>query len=81
MAALLQPLGVDVDPDVHLLVLLLVVNPPGQGSEGEVKADDSVVLPGYGQLHIPAVFFTARCQNYHNVDMRCTRQTNIDVLV
>ena len=47
MAAILQSLGVDVDPDVHLLVLLLVVNPPGQRSEGEVKADDSVVFPGH----------------------------------
>ena len=48
MFDILQSLGVDVDPDVHLLVLLLVVNPPGQGSEGEVEADDSVVLPGHG---------------------------------
>ena len=60
MADILQFRGVDVDPDVHLLVLLLVVNPPGQRSEGEVEADDSVVLPGDGQLDLPAVFFTER---------------------
>ena len=81
MSDILQFVGVDVDPDVHLLVLLLVVNPPGQRSEGKVKADDSVVLPGDWQLHLPAVFLTERCKNYHNVELRCNPPTNIDVLL
>ena len=74
MADILQFLGVDVDPDVHLLVLLLVVNPPGQRSEGEVEADDSVVFPGQGQLHLPAVLLTGRCRNYHNVEMQSSNK-------
>ena len=61
---------VDVYPDVHLLVLLLVVDPPGQGSEGKVKADHSVLLSRHWQLHLPAVLLTIT----ENLDFRfCNR--------
>ena len=57
LCPLLGP-GPDVDPDVHLPVLLLVVDPPGQGGEGELEACHTVFTPGHRELHIPAVFLT-----------------------
>ena len=47
--------GVDVDPDVHLLVLLLVIDPPGKGGEREVKAHNSILTPGHRQLYISTI--------------------------
>ena len=52
---LLHLLGVDIDPDVHLLVLLLIVDPPCQRSGRKLKADHPLLVPGHGQLHVPAV--------------------------
>ena len=47
--------GVDVDPDVHLLVLLLIVDPPGQGGEREVKAHNSILTARHRQLYISTI--------------------------
>ena len=47
--------GVDVDPDVHLLVLLLIVDPPGQGGEREVKAHNSILTARHWQLNISTI--------------------------
>ena len=69
---LLTP-GVDVYPYVHLLVLLLVVDPPGQGSEGEVEADHSVLLPGDGKFHLPTVLLAGE-----RIIKLLTCQTNAD---
>ena len=54
------PPGVDVDPDVHLTVLLLVVDPSRQGCEGEVKAGHTVLTSWHWQLHISAIFLTVK---------------------
>ena len=56
------PPGVDVDPDVHLTVLLLVVDPSRQGCEGEVKAGHTVLTSWHWQLHISAIFLTEKGQ-------------------
>ena len=49
---------VDVQPDVHLPVLLLVVDPPGQRGQGELKAHDSILAPRNWQLNISTIFLT-----------------------
>lgn len=52
---LLHLLGVDIDPDVHLFVLLLIIDPPCERSGRKLKADHPLLVPGYWQLHVPTV--------------------------
>ena len=48
---------VDLQPDVHLHVVLLAVDPVGEGGEGEGEAGDPLLpLGGDWRLHLPTVF-------------------------